>query len=199
MTLMAPTRSAMQQLMDLCADYCSEFCLKFNVGKTKVMFFGKCSIPVESLARITLHGQPIEFVNSCKYLGFHIVSGKCFKFSVKQDLYVNTVLSCLSQPRENFEFQLLYSTRVPRLTFGAAIKDLTASEKQQLNVATNNAIKRIFGFRRWESIRQLRDIYNFESIEMMFAKAKRRFYITLATHDNHVLRFLSSLNQQTSI
>ena len=93
----------------------------------------------------------------------------------------------------------LYSTCVPRLTYGAAIKDLTASEKQQLNVATNNAIRRIFGFRRWESIRQLRDIYNFESIEMMFAKAKRRFYITLATHDNHVLRFLSSLNQQTSI
>ena len=111
MTLMAPTRSAMQQLMDECANYCSKYCLKFNVAKTKVMLFGKCKIPIDSLARIYLRGEPIEFVSSCRYLGFNIVSGKCFKLSIKEDLWsffgsVNSVWSCLPQPRENVQLQL---------------------------------------------------------------------------------------------
>ena len=154
--------------------------------------------------RIYLRGEPIEFVSSCRYLGFNIVSGKCFKLSIKEDLCsffgsVNSVLSCLPQPRENVQLQLLYSNCIPRLTYGATIKDLTASEKQQLNVATNNAIRRIFGFRRWESIRQLREFYHFQSIEMLFAKAKRRFDISIANHANSVIHFLSALNQQNSI
>ena len=35
MTLIAPTRQAMQQMLDVCAEYCSKFCLRFNVSKTK--------------------------------------------------------------------------------------------------------------------------------------------------------------------
>ena len=68
-----------------------------------------------------------------------------------------------------------------------------------MNVAVNNAFRRIFGLHRWESVRQLRDFYNFESIEMIFAKAKRRITITTANHENRVLRFLSSFEHQSSI
>ena len=35
--------------------------------------------------------------------------------------------------------QLMYSNCVPKLTYGAAVKDLNASEKHQYNVAVNNA------------------------------------------------------------
>ena len=77
-------------------------------------------------------------------------------------------------------------------TYGAAVKDLSYNEKQRHNVAINIAIRRIFGFRRWESIRQLREFYGFESIEMMFQKAKKRFYCSLATHSNPTLRTLYS-------
>ena len=105
---------------------------------------------------------------------------------------VNSVLTCLSQPKANVQIQLLYTNCVPRLTYGAAAKVLTANEKQQLNVAINNAVRKIFGFRRWESIRFLREFYHFDSIEVMFAKAKRRFEMSVANHENRVLRFLSS-------
>ena len=46
---------------------------------------------------------------------------------------------------------------------------------------------------RWESIRYLREFYSFESIEMAFAKAKKRFLIGLKDHSNGILRFLSTL------
>ena len=198
MTLLAPTRNSMQQLLDVCADYCVKFCLKFNVNKTKMLVFGKMYAVTNSLATFCLNGDTIEYVDSCKYLGFHIRSGSKFKISVKEDLCgffasASSILSCVARPRENVLIHLLYSNCVPKLTYGAAAKDLSSSEKQQLNVAVNNVVRRIFGFRRWESIRQIRDFYNFEPIEVIFAKAKRRFENTLICHNNHLLRFLSTL------
>ena len=89
--------------------------------------------------------------------------------------------------------QLLYSNCVPRLTYGAAVKVLNASESRQINVAVNNAARRIFQFRRWQSIRELREIYGFKPIEIMFADARTRFTNSLPNHSNGVLRFLSSL------
>ena len=89
--------------------------------------------------------------------------------------------------------QLLYSTCVPKLMYGAAVKDLTSNEKHQYNVAVNNAVRSIFKFRYWQSIRQLREFYHYEPIEVMFAKARKRFYASLVTHRNGTLRFLSSL------
>ena len=89
--------------------------------------------------------------------------------------------------------QLLFSNCVPKLTYGAAIKDLNSSELRQYNVALNNAIRRIFGFRHWQSIRQIREFYGYDPIEVMFAKAKRRFYLSLSNHANSTLKFLSTL------
>ena len=157
----------------------------------------------DSLSRLELQGTPIEFVSSCKYLGFYIRSGTHFKFSVHEDLCrffgsANSILNCVSKPREQVQLQLLYSNCVPLLTYGASVKDLTAAEKHKLNVAVNNAVRRIFGFRRWQSIRDLREFYHFDSIEIMFAKAKRRLETSIANHDNRVLQFLSTFTQQNT-
>ena len=72
--------------------------------------------------------------------------------------------------------QFLYSNCIPKLTYGAAIKDLSASETRHYSVAVNNAIRRIFGFQYWQSILQIREFYGFPSIEMIFVSAKKRFH-----------------------
>ena len=100
---------------------------------------------------------------------------------------INSVRSCTIKPKANVLMQLLYSNCVPKLIYGAAVKDLKASEKNQFNVAVNNAVRRIFGFRLWQSIRQIREFYGFDAVEVMFAKAKRKFHATLRSHDNEIL------------
>ena len=87
---------------------------------------------------------------------------------------------------------------MPRLTYGSEVKVITAGERQKFNAALNNADRRIFGFRRWESIRHLRKFYQFDSIEVKFAKAKRRFESSIANHTNRVLRFLYNFTHQSS-
>ena len=182
MSLISPTRDALQRLLDVCASYCLKFCLRFNIAKTKVMVFGRLSRSVPSLARISINGEMIEYVEKCKYLGFNLVSNDHFKISVQEDLRgffgsVNSILTCLQKPKENVSMQLFYSNCVPKLTYGAAVKDLTASEKNQFSVAVNNAIHRIFGFRYWQSIRQIREFFYFKSIDELFIMARRRFLV----------------------
>ena len=99
----------------------------------------------------------------------------------------------MTRPSENVLMQLLYSNCVPKLSYGAAVKDLTATDKHQYNVAVNNAVRRIFGFRYWQSIRQLREYYGYDSVEIIFAKVRKCFLISIANHNNGLLRFLSQL------
>ena len=198
MSLVAPTRGSMQQMLDVCANYCKQFCLRFNVAKTKIMVFGKLSNSLSSIAEISLHGSSISYVTSAKYLGFYIASGLHFRTTIQQDLCsffasANSILNSMHRPRETVLMRLLYTNCVPRLTYGAAVKELNSSEMQQLNVALNNAIRRIFGFRQWQSIRQLRECYNFKSIEMIYSLARKRFLDGLTSHPNSLLRFLLNL------
>ena len=198
MSLLAPTRDSMQQLLDICARYCEKFCLKFNVNKSKVMVFGKFSQTTDTLGKLYVRDVALEYVTSYRYLGFHLLSDSKLRFSSTECLRgffgaVNSVLSVLKKPSEHVLMQLLYSTCVPKLMYGAAVKDLTSNEKHQYNVAVNNAVRSIFKFRYWQSIRQLREFYHYEPIEVMFAKARKRFYASLVTHRNGTLRFLLSL------
>ena len=201
MSLIAPTREALQQLIDVCAAYCLRYCLKFNIAKTKVMVFGKLSRSTSSLAKISIRGEYIDYVESCKYLGFHLLSNDHFKFSVIEDLRgffgsVNSVLSSVRKPTENVLMHLLYSNCVPKLTFGSEIKELNASQMNQFNVALNTAIRRIFGFRQWQSIRQIREVYSFASVESLFEKAKKRFHNGMIAHDNAILKYLAALHRE---
>ena len=198
MSLIAPTRDALQQLLNACASYCIKFCLRFNVNKSKVMVFGKLSRSVSTLAKVTVDDKIVDYVESCKYLGFYLVSHDHFKCSISEDLRgffgsVNSILSSIQRPRENTLMQLLYSNCVPKLTFGAEVKDLNSTEMNQYNVALNGAIRRIFGFRYWQSIRQIRECCGFRSMEQLFEKAKRRFFNSILHHDNVILKFLASL------
>ena len=192
-------KSVLNSCFDICIAYCRKFCLKFNVGKTKVMVFGKINKSLSSLSPVVVNGEPVVYVGTCRYLGFHIIAGNHLKFSINEDLRgffgsVNSILSSVQKPKENILMQLLYSNCVPKLTYGAAVKDLTAADRNHYSVALNNAIRRIFGFRYWQSIRQLREFFGFDSIEVIFAKAKKRFHDSMVGHRNGVLRLVGRLS-----
>ena len=164
------------------------------------MVFGKASTMINTVSPLLLGGNSLEFVTSTKYLGFYIVAGLSFGLSVTEDLCkfygaINSVLTVLTKPKEQVLMKLLYTNCVPMLSYGAAIKDhiFNAKEKHLFNVAVNNAVRRIFSFRRWQSIRQLCEFFHYNSIEVIFAKARKRFTMSLTTHPNRVLRFLSTL------
>ena len=99
----------------------------------------------------------------------------------------------LQKPNNLVLMNLLYSNCVPNLTYNAEVKDassISARELQDLNIALNNAIRRIFSYNRWESTRQLRQELGFPNVTEIFRNRRSKFLTKCTTHDNDVVRFI---------
>ena len=129
-----------------------------------------------------------------------IVSNPLFAFSSKPDLRsfyrsANSVLNVRDKPNILIQMHLLYANCVPTLSNARAVKDLPARELMNCNTAVNDAIRKIFSFNRWESVRSLRKDLGFKSITEIFAEAKLTFLNCLPHHHNPIINRLYLINQ----
>ena len=106
----------------------------------------------------------------------------------------NTILNVLNKPSELVLMKLLYSSCVPILTYGCEVKRHTGREMTGLDVALNDCIRKVFGYNRWESTRELRRSLGYESVTEIFAKRNSRFLNGLFRTGNSVLIRLKSLS-----
>ena len=197
LALLAPTRQSMQLLIDICETYCKEYCLSFNTKKTKSLIFGKNCDSTVVLPNV-LNGEPIEIVREWKYLGCHICSGKELTFSGRADLFsfrrsANSIISVLKKPTEQVSMMLLYTFAVPILTYASEVKTFAYAEMQDCHVALNDAIRRIFNYNRWESIRTLRESFGYLDITTLFATRKKSFRRNIPCLQNNLLSTLLNL------
>ena len=58
--------------------------------------------------------------------------------------------------------RLLYSYCVPRLTYGAQVTSFNYRDSHAMSVALNDAIRKIFGWNRWQSVSDLRKIMGYD-------------------------------------
>ena len=178
-SLLAPSRSALQKLIDLCSEYCNSIALTFNPRKSKILVFLKSRVDLNNLAPITLNNSAIEYTDTIKYLGVSIISAKGFCFSAANDLRTfyraaNSLLSVLRKPSEEVLMHFLYTNCVPIITYACNVKEFSAKDVRDINTAINHAIRKIFSFNRWEGVRALREGCGMKSIYDIFADAKIR-------------------------
>ena len=160
--LMAPSRYALQQMINLCSDYCDTYCLQFNAKKSKVMIFGKATI--EQVVPFQISGNPLDIVSEWGYLGLTIVAGRVFSFTARPDISsffraTNAILNVLTGAHEQTLLTLLHANCVPIITYACEFKQYSASDMSDCHIAVNNAFRKIFGFKERQSIRVLRKIY----------------------------------------
>ena len=159
------------------------------------MYFGKNPNSF-SCQPITLNGDPLEFVSEWKYLGVTLTSDNGFYCSAKKirsSFYssVNSVLNVMRKPSNRVLMKLLYSICVPIVTYACDVATYHYKEKDSLHVALNDAIRRIFTYERWESVKNLRESHGYQSITQIFAERKNCFEGNLSHIGNS---FLSSLS-----
>ena len=193
--LVAPTRSAMQQMLYICEEFCNEFCLSFNVKKSKALLFGKWPDATSSLL---LNDEPIEYVQEWKYLGCTVISGKKLTFSAKPHLRsfycaINSLLGAVRQPNDLVLMKLLYSNCVPILTYAAEVRILSNKDMQTYNVALNDSIRRIFSYNRWESTRFLRQELGYQNITEISQSRTSNFLTECIRSHNPVIKAMADL------
>ena len=88
---------------------------------------------------------------------------------------------------------LMYTNCVPILTYACEVKSYTSREMTRFDVALNDCIRKIFTFNRWESTRELRRSFGYDSILEIYAKRQRNFFSCLRLTGNPVLVKLRSL------
>ena len=177
LALLAPTRSALQRLLNICQTYGTEWCITYNSSKTTAMLIGKSLVS----APLYLNNSPVAYVSEFKYLGIHVLAGRTFMASAAKPLSsfrssANTILNVLNRPSNKVMLKLLYSNCVPVMTYACEIRSHSSSDMLEMNVALNDCIRKIFTYDRWESTRFLRLSHGYDSITEIFAKRKGLLY-----------------------
>ena len=105
----------------------------------------------------------------------------------------NSILDVLNGPSEDVQMKLLYSICVPVITYACEVIDYSSRDKQSLHVAVNDAIRKIFGYDRWQSIKDIREAFGYPSVTEIFAKRKSTFENCLPHIGNSLLSFLLTI------
>ena len=100
-----------------------------------------------------------------------------------------------SRQSTRIQMKLLYSNCVPVITYGSEIVNYSSAEMYSLHVKINDAIRKIFSYDRWESVRYLRTDHGCLSIYEIFEQRRTVFMQRLATHRNVTLRSLYELTK----
>ena len=194
--LLSPSRYGLQMLLNTCVTYCKTFCLDFNVKKSKAMVVGKSN--QAEFSPLFLNNEPLEFVNSYKYLGVELNAGKSIGFSVVNVLRsfhraANAIFYNRVKPSNDILMKVLYSNCVPIITYASAVREFSSNDMRRCHVAVNNAIRKIFSFSVWESIRHIRMSYGYKSIYEIFALSKTKFLTNASQSSNTLVRHLYAI------
>ena len=144
------------------------------------------------LSSLFLNNEPLEYVNSYKYLGVELSAGKSLSFSAAPVLRsfhraANAILYHRVKPNNDVLIKILYSNAVPVITYASAVREFSTSDMHRCHVAINNCIRKIFSFAVWQSIRHIRISYGYKSIYEMFALVKKKFLEKAALSSNLLL------------
>ena len=182
--LIAPTRSAMQAMLDICQQYCSESCLAFNVKKSKILFFGKAK--TDQIQILTLNNKPLEFVSQWKYLGVTLVHGPRFGCCIEETLCkfyraLNSILRINGRSDDLVMLRLIESHCISILSY--AIEVLRVADRKQrskMRVSYNSAFRKLFNYSWRESVTNLQHSLGRLTWEELIEKRKNKFMSKIA-------------------
>ena len=144
---------------------------------------------------LTMYGRDLEFVNEMKYLGVSLVAGKVFSVGLTSTVRKfrcasNTILNAHRQSSEPDLLKLIYAVAVPILTYACEILPLSNKQLNEMTVALNDAIRRVFSFQRWESVRYLRESFGYLSLSEIVHNRTENFLKTFSRTGNDTLSTL---------
>ena len=103
------------------------------------------------------------------------------------------MLSVLRKPDETVLMNLLFSNCVPILSYGCETVEFSSSDMRTFNIAINDAIRKIYSYQRWESVRDLRQNAGFPSIYEIFSRRSEAFLNGNRQSTNQVIVQLTTL------
>ena len=148
----------LQCMLEICSNTGKELGLKFNTLKSNCLHIGPsiiCNKP-----DLILDNQIIGWCKKIKYLGIWINSNVHFDIDIsdcrrKFFMSVNTVFAKTKFTFDMVKLNIIESSCLPILMYGAESGILNLSASTSLKCYWNSIYRRIFGYFRWESVRNI--------------------------------------------
>ena len=158
-------------MLDICTQFANENCLTFNNQKSYCMVFGN-TVDLNKLLCVSIASKAIVWVDSYSYLGIKLISGKSFSNDVqdrKRKFFgaVNNILSNGRGLSEECLIELIHKQCLPILTYGCFNWKLNNEGKRQISVCFNRAMRKIFGYRDYESVKDILFGFKLFSIDLI--------------------------------
>ena len=149
---------------------------------------------------LLMYGKELQLVDELKYLGITLTSGKSFSFSTlpmlrKFRCATNTIINAHLKSSEPVLLKLIYAVAVPLLTYACESLSFTSKQMNEMTIALNDAIRRIFTYQRWESITFLRQSFGYLSFTEIVQRRTRNFMQFMARTNNRTLMTLESITK----
>ena len=144
-----------------------------NAKKSKSLYFGK---KVASLVEVELDGRKIEWVDEWNYLGVCLRSGTVFGCSVIDRIKKfyrcsNSIFRIEGVSNDTVMLRLVESHCVPLLMYAIEVVHVAnRDEKRQLRVAYNSLFRKIFNYRRFQSVTALQHFHDRPTWEELVEK-----------------------------
>ena len=146
-----------------------------------------------AISPMSLAGQEIKWCDQIKYLGIYLARGRALKFDVnalKKSFYTacNLIFSHSDGISEIALLNLQEAYSLSVLMYASPALALQSQQISELNACWNNVIRRIFGYKRWESVKavifglgRLNVTYEFIVRKLKFYK--RSYLKSVCLHD----------------
>lgn len=196
--LLAPSVSALQKLLATTETYLSQLQMSLNAKKSVCMRIGK-SFREDCCVMYSLDGESLSWVDSIRYLGVHIVSGKKFACSYKankKSFYrsFNSIMckvgSCAS---EEVLLNLLSSKCLPVLMYGLDVCPLTLRQERSLDFISTRVLMKIFRTGSVDIINECRRMFGLQTFSSIARGKINRFSSSIVICENLYVQIFSFL------
>ena len=195
LVLLAPSWSAQQRLLNICANVVAELDMKFNVNKSYTLIF----VPYNCSRRVTysfpsfvLDASHLNVVDSFKYLG-HIIStvsddnddilNQLSMFFARANVLLRRFGKC------NVSVKLCLFKTFCTQFYGAALwQRYNITVLKRLKAAYIKCVKKFFGSERHDSVTTMFFELGLPTFDTILHNSKSRFTALVLMHDNMLVR-----------
>jgi hypothetical protein len=190
--IMSGSLVKLQKLLDFCHDYGLEHDFVFNGKKSCCIAFGN-DVGVGNIGAMTLGGEEISWVSECKYLGVHVVAGKTFTTTAEESrrkfcAAFNDVILNGGFMSEECIMKVLVKQCLLILMYGARVWCVNREMKRKIGVTFNRAVRRIFGYHDYESVKHILFGFSILPIDLVIVKAQFMLMGACLRSDREVLK-----------
>ena len=186
MCLIAPSLKGLQRLLLITEKYCGDWDIMLNPKKSKNMQFGKKLVNLPSLQ---LDGKNLDWVEKWTYLGVTILAHKEFNCCITEKVNsfyrsANAILRIEGRSNELVMIQLLETHCISILSYAIEVIHVADPDtRRKLRVAYNSIFRKVFDYKRSESVTELQHQLGRPTWEELIVKRTEKFQASLSNCD----------------